>query len=69
MAMSPDGAEVYVGVTTTDGPGVIQVIDAATRTVSHTFTSCGTMPRRIAFGLSGGLAVIADESGCANFVE
>jgi YVTN family beta-propeller protein len=69
LAMSPDGTTVYVGVTTTDGAGEIQVIDVATRTVSQTLTSCGTMPRRIAFGLSGGLAVIADESGCANFVE
>jgi YVTN family beta-propeller protein len=69
MALSPDGTAIYVGVTTTDGPGKIQIIDVATRTVSQTITSCGTMPRRIAFGLSGGLAVIADESGCANFVE
>lgn len=69
MAMSPDGTAIYVGITTTDGPGKIQIIDVATRTVSQTITSCGTMPRRIAFGLSGGLAVIADESGCANFVE
>jgi YVTN family beta-propeller protein len=69
LVLSPDGTTVYVGVTTTDGPGKIQVIDVATRTVSQTITSCGTMPRRIAFGLSGGLAVIADESGCVNFVE
>jgi YVTN family beta-propeller protein len=69
LALSPDGTTVYVGVTTTDGPGTIQIIDVATRTVSRTITSCGATPRRIAFGLSGGLAVIADESGCANFVE
>ncbi len=69
LALSPDGTAVYAGVTTADGPGEIQIIDVATRTVSQTITSCGAMPRRIAFGLSGGLAVIADESGCANFVE
>ena len=69
LAMSPDGAAVYVGVITTEGPGLIQVIDAGTRTIEHTINSCGRMPRRIAFGFSGGLAVIADETGCANFVE
>jgi DNA-binding beta-propeller fold protein YncE len=69
LAMSPDGATVYVGVITTEGPGLIQVIDAATRTIERTINSCGATPRRIAFGFSGGLAVIADETGCANFVE
>jgi DNA-binding beta-propeller fold protein YncE len=69
MAMSPDGAEVYVGVLTTGGPGLIQVIDAHTRTIARTISSCGAMPRRIAFGFSGGLAVVADETGCATFVQ
>jgi len=69
LAMSPDGTRVYVGVITTEGPGLIQVIDAGTRTIERTINSCGTIPRRIAFGFSGGLAVIADETGCANFVE
>jgi DNA-binding beta-propeller fold protein YncE len=69
LAMSPDGAMVYVGVITTEGPGLIQVIDAGTRTIERTINSCGGMPRRIAFGFSGGLAVIADETGCVNFVE
>ena len=69
LAMSPDGATVYVGVITTEGPGLIQVIDAGTRTIERTINSCGGMPRRIAFGFSGGLAVIADETGCVNFVE
>jgi DNA-binding beta-propeller fold protein YncE len=69
LAMSPDGATVYVGVITGDGPGLIQVIDVGTHTIERTITSCGAIPRRIAFGYSGGLAVIADESGCATFVE
>jgi DNA-binding beta-propeller fold protein YncE len=69
LAMSPDGAAVYVGVITTEGPGLIQVIDTGTRTIERTIYSCGGMPRRIAFGFSGGLAVIADETGCVNFVE
>lgn len=69
LAMSPDGAVVYAGVITTDGPGLIQVIDVRSRTIERTITSCGGTPRRIAFGLSGGLAVIADESGCVTFVE
>jgi YVTN family beta-propeller protein len=69
LAMSPDGAMVYVGVITTEGPGLIQVIDTGTRTIERTINSCGGMPRRIAFGFSGGLAVIADETGCSNFVE
>jgi DNA-binding beta-propeller fold protein YncE len=69
LAMSPDGATVYVGVITDDGPGLIQVIDVATHTIERTITSCGGIPRRIGFGYSGGLAVIADETGCANFVE
>lgn len=69
LAISPDGAAVYAGVITGEGPGLIQVIDVATRTIAHTLTSCGGIPRRIAFGYSGGLAVIPDETGCANFVE
>jgi DNA-binding beta-propeller fold protein YncE len=69
LAMSPDGAVVYAGVITGDGPGLILVVDVATRTVERTITSCGETPRRIGFGYSGGLAVIADETGCVNFVE
>ncbi len=69
LAMSPDGATVYVGVITDDGPGLIQLIDVATHAIERTISSCGTIPRRIAFGYSGGLAVIAVESGCATFVE
>jgi DNA-binding beta-propeller fold protein YncE len=69
LALSPDGAKVYVGVITTQGPGLIQVIDAGTRTIERTINSCGSVPRRIAFGFSGGLAVIVDETGCATFVE
>jgi DNA-binding beta-propeller fold protein YncE len=71
LAMSPDGAAVYVGVITEEevGPGLIQVIDTRTRAIQRTILSCGNIPRRIAFGFSGGLAVIADESGCVNFVE
>jgi DNA-binding beta-propeller fold protein YncE len=69
LAMSPDGARVYVGVITDDGPGLIQLIDVGTHTIERTIPSCGEIPRRIAFGYSGGLAVIADESGCAIFVE
>jgi YVTN family beta-propeller protein len=69
MALSPDGAKVYVGVITTEGPGLIHVIDTGTRTIERTINSCGGTPRRIAFGFSGGLAVIPDETGCANFVE
>jgi DNA-binding beta-propeller fold protein YncE len=69
LAMSPDGAAIYVGVITTEGPGLIQVIDTGTQTIESTINSCGSVPRRIAFGFSGGLAVIADETGCVNFVE
>jgi len=69
LAMSPDGSTVYVGVITNSGPGLIQVIDAASKRISRTINSCGGVPRRIAFGFSGGLAVITDESGCATFVE
>jgi DNA-binding beta-propeller fold protein YncE len=69
LAMSPDGAEVYAGVISDQGPGLIQVIDTRSRTIQRTIESCGHMPRRIAFGFSGGLAVIADETGCVTFVE
>ena len=69
LAMSPDGTTVYVGVISAQGPGLIHVIDTGTRTIQRTFNSCGQTPRRIAFGYSGGLAVIADESGCVTFVE
>jgi DNA-binding beta-propeller fold protein YncE len=69
MALSPDGERVYVGVINNGGPGLIQVIDVSNRTIEHTISSCGSRPRQIAFGFSGGLAVIADETGCVNFVE
>lgn len=69
LAVSPDGAKVYVGVITTEVPGLIQVINTGTRTIERTINNCGRTPRRIAFGFSGGLAVIADETGCATFVE
>src|SRR3954466_3073736 len=69
LAMSPDGSTVYVGVITSNGPGLIQVIDAGSKAIARTIESCGRVPRRIAFGFSGGLAVITDESGCATFVE
>jgi len=69
LAMSPDGAEVYVGVITDESPGLIQVIDTRSRAIARTLESCGHIPRRIAFGFSGGLAVIADQSGCVTFVE
>lgn len=74
LGLSPDGTKLYVGVITTgiittEDPGLIQVIDPAARRIERTITSCGRMPRRIAFGFSGGLAVIVDETGCATFVE
>ncbi len=69
LAMSPDGARVYVGVITSEAPGLIHIIDTGTQRIEHTINSCGRVPRRIAFGYSGGLAVIADETGCVNFVE
>ena len=69
LALSPDGTKLYVGVITTEDPGLIQVIDPATRRIERTINSCGRVPRRIAFGFSGGLAVIVDETGCATFVE
>lgn len=69
LALSPDGAKLYVGVITTEDPGLIQVVDPAARRIERTINSCGRVPRRIAFGFSGGLAVIVDETGCATFVE
>lgn len=69
MAMSPDGVVVYTGVITGDSIGAILVIDVAAHAIERTITSCGGIPRRVGFGYSGGLAVVADETGCANFVE
>jgi YVTN family beta-propeller protein len=69
MAMSPDGGVVYAGVITGDSVGAILVIDVAAHAIERTISSCGGIPRRIGFGYSGGLAVVADETGCANFVE
>jgi DNA-binding beta-propeller fold protein YncE len=69
LAMSPDGTAVYVGIVDQNAPGLIQVINTGTHAIERTITSCGHTPRRIAFGYSGGLAVIPDESGCATFVE
>ena len=69
VAVSLDGTELYVGVINTDEAGLIQVVDPAARRIERTIESCGRVPRRIAFGFSGGLAVIVDETGCATFVE
>jgi len=69
VALSPDGAKLYVGVIDPEEAGLIQVIDPAGRRIERTLNSCGQVPRRIAFGFSGGLAVIVDETGCATFVE
>jgi hypothetical protein len=45
------------------------VVNAETHAIERTIESCGRVPRRIGFGYSGGMAVIADETGCATFVE
>jgi hypothetical protein len=41
----------------------------ASRSIVQTITSCGGIPRRVAFGFAGGLAVVIDELGCVNFIE
>lgn len=69
LALTPDGAKLYVGVINQNEPGLIQVVDPVGGRIERTIASCGRVPRRIAFGFSGGLAVIVDETGCANFVE
>jgi YVTN family beta-propeller protein len=69
LALSPDGAVIYAGVTTGNGHGLIQVVDVASRSIVQTITSCGGVPRRVAFGFAGGLAVVIDELGCVNFIE
>jgi len=69
LALSPDGQVIYAGVTTGNGHGLIQIVDVGSRSITRTLTSCGGIPRRVAFGFSGGLALVIDELGCVNFIE
>lgn len=65
LALSPDQAQLYVGLVF--GGGVV-VINRQTRQVVKTIPT-GGIPRKIAFNGSGNTAVIANESGWADFVQ
>ena len=68
MALSPDDAQLYVGVMDL---GLVRVIDRASLTIVNTIQlpNPGAFPRRIAFSRDGSTAVIADESGFVHFVQ
>jgi YVTN family beta-propeller protein len=65
LAISPDGARVYVSAPTA---GVVYVINPSTKAVVDTLETGGA-PRRIAFSASGAEAVISNENGWVDFVN
>jgi len=68
VALSPDDAQLYVGVLDL---GLVRVIDRASRTIVNTIQlpESGARTRRIAFSVMGETAVIADENGYVHFVQ
>lgn len=65
LALSPDGAVLYVGLLRA---GEVAVIDAQTRAVVATIPT-GGKPRRIAFDATGRTALIANEDGWVDLVD
>jgi YVTN family beta-propeller protein len=65
LAVTPDGDHIYVSVPTA---GVVQVIDAISRTIVNTIATGGD-PRRIAFTRYGDTGVITNASGWVDFVR
>jgi DNA-binding beta-propeller fold protein YncE len=68
VALSPDDAQLYVGVMDL---GLVRVIDRASLTIVNTIQlpESGAFPRRIAFNQVGTTAVITDENGWVHFVQ
>ena len=68
VALSPDDAQLYVGVMDL---GLVRVIDRASLTIVNTIQlpESGAFPRRIGFNQVGTIAVIADENGWVHFVQ
>jgi len=65
LALSPDGAHLYAGIS---GTGPVRVLDRATRAVIGTFADIAD-PRRIAFDRYGRTAVVADQAGAVHFIR
>jgi len=68
VALSPDDAQLYVGVMDL---GLVRVIDRASLTIVNTIQlpESGAFPRRIKFNQDGTIAVITDENGFVHFVQ
>jgi DNA-binding beta-propeller fold protein YncE len=68
VALSPDNAQLYVGVMDL---GLVRVIDRASRAIVNTIQlpDPGAFPRRIGFSQDGTTAVITDENGYVHFVQ
>jgi YVTN family beta-propeller protein len=65
LALSPDGAELYV---TNPPTGLVQVVDRVAAAVTATL-AVAVSPRNVAFDYSGSTAVITDEMGQVVFVR
>jgi len=65
LKLTPDDAQIYVGVRTS---GQVQVFDRVTQALVTTIATGGA-PRRIAFDRRGRTAVIANEAGWVDFVK
>jgi DNA-binding beta-propeller fold protein YncE len=64
LAVTPDGAQLWA---TGPGAGVVWAIDLSSREVVHTIPV--NMPRRVAFGRLGSVAVVSDEFGWVYFIR
>lgn len=65
LRLTPDGTQLYVA---SPGSGTVTVLNAATGAVLTTF-DVGGVPRRIAFGAGGAIAVISNENGQVDVVR
>ena len=65
LAMTPDGAQLYV---TSPGTGSAAVIDVASLVVLRSL-ALGGEPRRVAFNKSGSVAVIANEGNWVDVIR
>lgn len=65
LAITPDGAQLYV---TSPTSGEVGVVDAATGSVVRTL-SVGGVPRRVAFDASGSTAVVSNEGNWVDILR
>jgi DNA-binding beta-propeller fold protein YncE len=67
LAISPDGARIYV--TSSMSARLFIIAETAPNTFDVTSVSTGGTPRRIAFGENGAAAVVSNESGWVDVVR